>query len=126
MQAPMQSVGLVIFLGVAEQMAAATAADNLLLAVGTHLQGGVESQCLSPAIAPRCWQTAGVSGTLRSALLAGFTDLLTTPLSSRVIYRFAVVAQDYSVDALGSFAANPAAAEVLQYGLGRAGARHSA
>ena len=31
----MQSVGFVIFFGVAEQVAAATAADNFLLAVGT-------------------------------------------------------------------------------------------
>src|SRR4029450_2244331 len=116
----MQGVRLVIFLGVAEQMAAATAADNFLLAVGAHLQRGVESQCLSPAIVPRGWETAASSGNRRSALLARFTDLLTTPLSSRVIYRFAVVAQDYSVDALGSFAANPAAAEVLQSGLGSA------
>src|SRR5215831_15581007 len=114
----MQGVELVIFLGVAKQVAAATAADNSLFAICTYLQRRVKSQCLSPPVALTCGKTAGFSRNGRSALSARLADLLPVPFGSRAIYPFTVAAQNYAVDALGNFATHPAAAKVLQHGLG--------
>src|SRR5207249_8471411 len=100
MYCTMQGINFVIFIGVAKQVSAAAAADRALFSPAADFESGVKPEQGLPPVADWRFDTAGFPGNRSCVLLARLTYLAPASFRRGRIDCFAVLGENYAVNAL--------------------------